>query len=432
MQINVDKLIESRRLRYECGEAAAVALQARRVSIMEDQVRLFLEVKLDTPAVIVAMVEEHLEASRANARITKKEKNAFDYLWKQLRVYFFVLQLKAFKIAKEGSTLAELQAHLLEQLRVHEGRIPAEPVCVIMQSVALKKLGSLTPQGAALSGLAAARAIAAHTTARGMALAALEERRRKAAEPRAPRAPRAPAPALHRDRPRGQRGALVPSPPIDEGLVGKALEMGYGLSFELDVEMHDLIGRVLAKEFDGTRFHGVVISLSEGLFRVAYEDGDEEDMQEAEVTPLLTQRRRLDTYRKVAHFYGEIRGVKTQTVVVGRKSTMKALLYIRWDEAVFPEENDESLEWVEVLPRLYGAAGKSGWEIVPVRPKEPVAGAGADMGEEEEAGEGEEEAESEEEEEEEESDEEESEEGESEEEEEAPRRSGVDNKRTRE
>ena len=61
----------------------------------------------------------------------------------------------------------------------------------------------------------------------------------------------------------------------------------------------------------------------------------------------------------------EIAEVKIKRVQAGKgkKTTNKALLYIRWDEDIFDDDTDETLEWVEVQPKLYGTNSKGGWEL---------------------------------------------------------------------
>ena len=108
------------------------------------------------------------------------------------------------------------------------------------------------------------------------------------------------------------------------------------------------------------------------IFEVQYEDGDREHMDELEVFSHHQARAvgtPVGTPTTLRPLYGEIVDVKTKRVKAGKskKTTNKALLYIRWDEDIFDDDTDEALEWVEVQPKLHGTNGKGGWEIVPVR-----------------------------------------------------------------
>ena len=40
---------------------------------------------------------------------------------------------------------------------------------------------------------------------------------------------------------------------------------------------------------------------------------------------------------------------------------------MRWDRAIYESDDKKAEEWLNVLPYKYGADGKDGWELVPVR-----------------------------------------------------------------
>jgi hypothetical protein len=162
---------------------------------------------------------------------------------------------------------------------------------------------------------------------------------------------------------------------FNEGLAGQALEFVMEYEVDLSKPDDDLVGTHIKKKFDGKDFIGVVVSTFEGqdgdLFEVQYEDGDREHMDEMEVFnhQVSAVGTPVGTPTSLRPLYGEILDVKTKRVKAGKgkKTTNKALLYIRWDEDIFDDDTDEALEWVEVQPKLYGTNSKGGWEIVPVR-----------------------------------------------------------------
>ena len=45
----------------------------------------------------------------------------------------------------------------------------------------------------------------------------------------------------------------------------------------------------------------------------------------------------------------------------------RSMLYVRWDQRVYDDDDEGALEWVEVLPKNYGKDGKDGWEVVEAR-----------------------------------------------------------------
>ena len=99
--------------------------------------------------------------------------------------------------------------------------------------------------------------------------------------------------------------------------------------------------------------------------------GDEEDMDRGDLGPLLqTQVDRMNTFSSVSYCYGKICGVKIAKQKRGAKTVSHALLYVRWDPRLFPVEDNDSLEWVNVIPRNYGAVDKDSWELVEVRTRD--------------------------------------------------------------
>ncbi len=360
MLTDVETLVKQRRLAYERSEESAAKLIQRLVDAMDAQWKLFLAVDLDPPAVIPGKVKDFLAESKGNSRIQpkNKENRAIKYVWDMLRVYFDVFQMKQFKITKEGTSLKELEQHLVTTLnKLPAGFVlPTEPVCKALSSGTLKSLGTLTPQAAAGTAFRAVRMQQAHQLARERAIAALHERRRLAAAPRQQRL---------RER---RTGARPVCPAIDNALAGKAMEMGFLIERDLDHEEHVKVGKRIQKKFDGMVYNGAVTSFEHDLFHIEYEDGDEEDLTEEELDQIVFPREpRLETWSSVSYCYGEIRDAKIVKNKVGRKTVTSALLYVRWDEKVYDEENEQSLEWVNVIPGNYGASGKDGWELVDVR-----------------------------------------------------------------
>ena len=186
---------------------------------------------------------------------------------------------------------------------------------------------------------------------------------------------RLPTPRAPRLR-ENKAGNKVPCPAIDDELVGKAIEMGFLVERDLIWDQHEWVGSQLEKDFNGVMYCGVVTSFEDGLFHVEYDDGDEEDMDQEDLGLLLqTHVDRANTYSSVSYCYGEIRGVKIAKQKQGAKTVSHALLYIRWDARLFPIEDNDSLEWVNVIPRNYGAVGKDSWELVEVRTPDDRPGA---------------------------------------------------------
>ena len=177
----------------------------------------------------------------------------------------------------------------------------------------------------------------------------------------------------------------VPPPAHNGDLVGMGIEFGFEFHEPFEVKAGGaLVGSGLRKEFDGQFFGGVVLSGS-GVdgdpYAVQYDDGDGEEMATAEVEPLLTGATHAvgSTWASVRHLYGEILEVATTRTRVGRskKTTTKALFYVRWDRGIYEDDDDESaMEWLEVQPKNHGVDGKDGWEVVPLR-QETHEGEGA-------------------------------------------------------
>jgi hypothetical protein len=132
------------------------------------------------------------------------------------------------------------------------------------------------------------------------------------------------------------------------------------------------------KEFNGEWYRGLIVAFDGSeLYTVRYEDGDTEDLDMGEMLQVLLHGSKATTgkWMTVSHLYGEIVDVKVTKTKVGKskKTTTKALLYVRWDKRIYDDDNDESLEWIEVQPKLHGADSKGGWELVPVRAAEVEA-----------------------------------------------------------
>ena len=309
--------------------------------------------------------------SRANARIlTKnKENKAIDYVRRQLRIYTEVFQLPQFKISKGGSSLQALRDKLITELgKLPPGGLPDGPVCKALSSNTLKALGTLTPQAVSQSRARSSRMEDAHRDARAKALAAKEVKAKAVAalheRRRQRRLPTRRAPRLRESK----AGNKVPCPAIDDELVGKAIEMGFQVERDLILDQDAWVGSHVEKDFNGVMYCGIVTSFEDGLFHVEYDDGDEEDMDRGDLGQLLqTQVDRINTFSSVSYCYGEIRGVKIAKQKRGAKTVSHALLYVRWDPRLFPVEDNDSLEWVNVIPRNYGAVGKDSWELVEVR-----------------------------------------------------------------
>jgi len=365
---DVDQVATQRRLNHKRGEAAAAKLMASVEKKMQGAWELVLNHPLDNAVTIEATVKAKLHEASLNTRIKvdNKENPAIDYVWTQLKIYFSVYGLKQFKIQKTGTPLGELKNHLIENVRAIEGSMPEEPVVPTIKSKAVKVLGKLTPQGAQGSAARAAKAQAAHTAARAKALTAKAVR--AAEQSKGPKRRK----ATKRAR---QVTKRAPVPVFNKGLTGQALEFVMEYEVDLSETEDDLVGTHIKKKFDGKDFIGVVVSKFEGqdgdLFEVQYEDGDREHMGELEVFhhQVRAVGAPVGTLTTLRPLYGEIVDVKTKRVKAGKskKTTNKALLYIRWDEDIFDDDTDEALEWVEVQPKLHGTNGKGGWEIVPVR-----------------------------------------------------------------
>ena len=89
-------------------------------------------------------------------------------------------------------------------------------------------------------------------------------------------------------------------------------------------------------------------------------------MTAANLAELLTPEAESGDWETVKHLYGEILEAEILKTKAGqsRKTTTKALLYVRWDEDLY-EDGDEGAEsWLEVIPIYYGMDGKNGWVIV--------------------------------------------------------------------
>ena len=85
----------------------------------------------------------------------------------------------------------------------------------------------------------------------------------------------------------------VPAPAITNALAGNAIEFGFEWEVDEVVEegaIAGFVGKHLRKEFFGEWFYGVVSGVVDGmegeggvLYKVKYEDGDEEEMTAEEI-----------------------------------------------------------------------------------------------------------------------------------------------------
>jgi hypothetical protein len=331
---------------------------------------LVLTVKPHSPAEVKATVQRLVRESTAKVAAGKmkhKEKKAIDFVWEQFR-YYQAFGLEQFKMKLTGATLKELEGHLLKHLGTRGVEVPDEPVLKVLKSKAMRALGELTPQ--AVQGAQAQRVHALKTSqlARARAAAVL------AAAALKQKAPTARGAARLRNR---ERPTRVPPPPHNSDLVGKGIEFGFEFHqvYDLQVEAGGPhVGAELRREFDGEFFSGVVVRGSgtdDDLYAVRYADGDEETMTAAEVEELLTGETHAvgSTWATVRHLYGEIMEVATTRTRVGRskKTTSKAMFFVRWDKGIYNDDDESATEWLEVLPKNHGIDGKDGWEIVAQR-----------------------------------------------------------------
>ena len=82
-----------------------------------------------------------------------------------------------------------------------------------------------------------------------------------------------------------------------------------------------------------------------------------------------------DSAPVIRHLYGDIEDFelrKEKLSPSSRKTMTRILLFVRWDTRIYADEDEQSREWIEVLPRNYGSSEKDGWEIVEARPREAV------------------------------------------------------------
>ena len=138
-----------------------------------------------------------------------------------------------------------------------------------------------------------------------------------------------------------------------------------------------LVGRRFKKEFgeDGW-FCGIVVGVQSAplmnddedvdLYKIEYDDGDEEELSKAEVESLLVGSPAI-AFRPVKHLYGDIIDAKVMKSKSGKNTVTRSMLYVRWDQRVYDDDDEGALEWVEVLPKNYGKDGKDGWEVVEAR-----------------------------------------------------------------